>query len=59
MRITNTLPGEPIAAGLRDLGENEWKQFVCVAASNILDAAIKLATGQQHRMTAVPSVEKL
>jgi glucose-6-phosphate 1-epimerase len=46
-------------AGLRDLGEGEWKQFACVEASNILDAAINLAPGQQHRMTAVLSVEKL
>jgi glucose-6-phosphate 1-epimerase len=46
-------------AGLRDLGEGEWKQFVCVEASNILDAAINLAPGQQHRMTVVLSVEKL
>jgi glucose-6-phosphate 1-epimerase len=47
------------AAGLRDLGDGEWKQFVCVEASNILDAAIHLAPGQQHRMTAVLSVEVL
>jgi glucose-6-phosphate 1-epimerase len=47
------------AAGLQDLGDGEWKQFVCVEASNILDAAIHLTPGQQHRMTAVLSVEKL
>lgn len=47
------------AAGLRDLGEGEWKQFICVEASNILHAAINLSPGQQHRMTAVLSVEKL
>jgi glucose-6-phosphate 1-epimerase len=46
------------AAGLRDLGDGEWKQFVCVEASNILDAAINLTPGQQHRMTAVLTVEK-
>jgi len=47
------------AAGLRDLGGGEWMQFICVEASNILDAAINLAPGQQHTMTAVLSVEKL
>jgi glucose-6-phosphate 1-epimerase len=47
------------ATGLRDLGDGEWMQFICVEASNILDAAINLAPGQQHRMTAVLSVEKL
>jgi len=47
------------AAGLRDLGDGEWMQFICVEASNILDAAINLAPGQQHRMAAVLSVEKL
>jgi len=47
------------AAGLRDLGEGEWKQFVCVEASNVLDAAIHLPPGQEHRMIAILSVEKL
>jgi glucose-6-phosphate 1-epimerase len=47
------------AAALGDLGDGEWIQFICVEASNILDAAINLAPGQQHRMTAVLSVEKL
>jgi glucose-6-phosphate 1-epimerase len=47
------------ATGLRDQGEGEWKQFICVEASNILNAEINLAPWQQHRMTAVLSVEKL
>jgi glucose-6-phosphate 1-epimerase len=47
------------ATGLRDLGDGEWKQFVCVEASNILDAAIHLAPSQQHRMIAFLSVETL
>jgi glucose-6-phosphate 1-epimerase len=46
------------AAGLRDLGNGEWTQFLCVEASNILDAAVNLAPGKEHRMTAVLSVEK-
>jgi glucose-6-phosphate 1-epimerase len=45
------------AARLPDLGDGEWKQFLCVEASNILDAAVNLAPGQEHRMAAVLTVE--
>jgi glucose-6-phosphate 1-epimerase len=46
------------ANGLRDLGDGEWKRFLCVEASNILGFAVDLAPGQEHRMSAVLSVEK-
>jgi glucose-6-phosphate 1-epimerase len=46
------------AAALKDLGDGEWKQFLCVEASNILGSAIELAPGQQHKMTAVLSLRK-
>jgi glucose-6-phosphate 1-epimerase len=46
------------ASRLRDLGEDEWKQFVCVEASNIIESAVTLAPEQEHKMTAVLSVEK-
>jgi glucose-6-phosphate 1-epimerase len=46
------------AARLRDLGDDEWRQFLCVEASNILDAAVNLAPGQEHKMTAVLSMAK-
>jgi glucose-6-phosphate 1-epimerase len=45
------------AARLHDLGDGEWRQFFCVEASNILDAAIHLEPGQEHRMAAVLAVE--
>jgi glucose-6-phosphate 1-epimerase len=45
------------ASELRDLADGEWRQFLCVEASNILDAAVHLEPGQEHRMTAVLSVE--
>ena len=45
------------AARLQDLGDGEWRQFLCVEASNILDAAINLASGQEYRMAAVLTVE--
>jgi glucose-6-phosphate 1-epimerase len=47
------------AARLKDLGDGEWRQFLCVEASNIMDAAIHLAPGQKHGMAAVLTVEKL
>jgi glucose-6-phosphate 1-epimerase len=47
------------AARLKDLGDGEWRQFLCVEASNILDAAINLAPGQEHRMAAFLTVERL
>jgi glucose-6-phosphate 1-epimerase len=46
------------AARLQDLGDGEWRQFLCVEAGNILDAAINLAPGQEHRMAAVLTVER-
>jgi glucose-6-phosphate 1-epimerase len=52
-------PWREAAQGMRDLGDGEWPQFFCVEASNILDAAISLAPGQEHSMTAVLSVAKI
>jgi glucose-6-phosphate 1-epimerase len=46
------------AERLQDLGDGEWKQFLCVEASNIMDAAIHLAPGEEHRIAAVLTVEK-
>ena len=47
------------AAGMKDLGDGEWTQFLCVEASNILGAAINLEPGAVHTMTAVLSLVKL
>ncbi len=47
------------ASRLRDLGEGEWEQFLCVEASNIMGAAVTLAPGQEHAITAVLSVATL
>jgi glucose-6-phosphate 1-epimerase len=65
LRKTNSLttvvwnPWRDGANGLHDLGDGEWKQFLCVEASNILTAAVNLAPRQEHTMTAVLSVAKL
>lgn len=52
-------PWREAAAKMQDLGEGEWGSFVCVEASNILDAAITLGPGQKHEMIAELSVERL
>src|SRR5579872_1327973 len=44
------------ASSLSDLGNDEWQQFACVEASNILGSAVSLAPGQQHTMQAILSV---
>lgn len=52
-------PWQEGAKGLRDLGEGEWKEFLCVEASNIISAAVTLAPAQEHAISAVLSVAKL
>jgi len=46
-------PWKEDAAKLADLGDDEWEQFACVEASNILASPVTLAPGEQHTMTAV------
>ncbi len=41
------------AGALADLGDQEWQRMVCVEASNILAAAIELAPGGVHTMSAM------
>jgi D-hexose-6-phosphate mutarotase len=41
------------AADLSDFGDHEWKTMVCVEVCNIGDAAIRLAPGGSHTMTAM------
>jgi glucose-6-phosphate 1-epimerase len=52
-------PWREAAAAMKDLGDGEWTQFLCVEASNILGAAINLEPGAAHKMTAVLSLDKL
>jgi glucose-6-phosphate 1-epimerase len=49
-------PWQEGAASLSDLGDEEWRQFACVEASNILGSAISLAPGQEKSMQAILSV---
>jgi glucose-6-phosphate 1-epimerase len=49
-------PWKEGAASLSDLGTEEWRQFACVEASNILDSSIALEPGQEHSLQAILSV---
>ena len=52
-------PWREKASEMRDLADGEWTQFLCVEASNILDAAVHLEPRQEHTMTAILGVDKL
>jgi glucose-6-phosphate 1-epimerase len=47
------------SARMPDLGEGEWRQFLCVEASNIMESAVTLEPGEKHTTTAVLSVTNL
>lgn len=49
-------PWQSGAAGMSDLGNDEWQQMLCVEASNILSAAVTLAPGEEHTLRATLSV---
>ena len=40
------------ATKMSDLGDNEWTRMLCVETSNVLDYAVEVAPGRQHRMKA-------
>jgi D-hexose-6-phosphate mutarotase len=44
---------------MRDLGDGEWTQFLCVEASNILSSAVNLDPEQKHTMIAIIAIAKL
>jgi glucose-6-phosphate 1-epimerase len=44
------------ASALRDLGEDEWQQMVCVEAGNILQNAVVLAPHEDHKITVTMTV---
>jgi D-hexose-6-phosphate mutarotase len=49
-------PSQDGAAAIADLGGDEWRQFACVEASNILSRAVSLAPGKEHTMHSTLSV---
>jgi glucose-6-phosphate 1-epimerase len=44
------------ARALSDLGDDEWRQMICIESSNVSDFAVDLAPGQQHTMKAMVRV---
>jgi glucose-6-phosphate 1-epimerase len=40
------------AKAFADLGDDEWRQMICIESSNVSDFAVDLASGQQHTMKA-------
>ncbi len=43
-------PWQEGAQALGDLGADEWRQMLCVEASNVMGYAVMLAPGQNHIM---------
>jgi glucose-6-phosphate 1-epimerase len=44
-------PWDTGAKALSDMGDDEWRQMVCVEACNILQCKVSLAAGETHAMT--------
>jgi glucose-6-phosphate 1-epimerase len=44
------------AKAFADLGDDEWRQMICIESSNVSDFAVDLAPGQQHTMKAIVRV---
>ena len=40
------------AAAMADLGDEEWRQMICIETSNVSGLAVELGPGQQHKMKA-------
>jgi glucose-6-phosphate 1-epimerase len=47
------------AHSLSDFADDEWRQMICIEASNVSDCAVDLAPGQQHTMKALVGVVDL
>lgn len=47
------------AAAMGDFGDDEWTGMVCVETCNVRDAAVRLAPGVSHTMTATLDVSPL
>jgi glucose-6-phosphate 1-epimerase len=47
------------AKAMSDLGDDEWKQMVCVESCNVGKHAVTLGPGEKHRMKAMIRVERM
>jgi len=46
-------PGAERAQAMSDLGNDDWRRFVCVETANAADNAVRLAPGDSHALRAV------
>jgi glucose-6-phosphate 1-epimerase len=49
-------PWSAIAAGMADLGDDDYQHFVCVETANAADEVITVAAGSEYRLGATISV---
>jgi glucose-6-phosphate 1-epimerase len=47
------------AKAMSDLGDEEWKQMICVETTNVSQYAVEVGAGKEHRMKAVVKVEAM
>jgi len=47
------------AKAMSDLGDDEWKQMVCVETCNVAKHAVNLAPGERHSMKAIVRVGEI
>lgn len=47
------------AKATSDLGDEEWRQMICIETCNVAKHAVTLAPGAQHRMQAIVAVSGL
>ena len=52
-------PWQQGAASLSDLGDEEWREMICVEASNILSSAVDVAPAAEHIFAATLRVASL
>ena len=51
-------PGQDGAAAMAEFGPEEWREMVCVEASNVLGCAVTLGPDEEHTLHAILSVNR-
>lgn len=52
-------PWQTKAAGIEDLGDEQWRQMVCVESANALRAALTVPAGQTHTLRQHIALQRL